>query len=123
MKLKTGFFLVITLLAIGANTPGATRGPQQDQPMKVTRQVAPVYPDEAKRAQVEGNVVLDVTVEENGEVSVAKVVNGHQLLQKAAVDAAMQWRFANPGDAPVTIQLTMALVSKPTRRVRKNQLR
>lgn len=112
MKLRSGLFLVIAVLAISANAVAAIKQQQQEQTVKVIRQVPPVYPEEAKRVRVEGNVVLDVTVEENGEVSLVKVVNGHRLLQQAAVDAAKQWRFSNPFSDSVTIQLTIAFALK-----------
>ena len=43
----------------------------------------------------------------------AKVVNGPSLLQQAAVDAAKQWRFSNPLNAPVTIRVTLAFTLHP----------
>ena len=110
MKLKSLLFVVIAVLAV---TNSAVAKPQQQQQrLMIVRQVAPVYPDEAKRAKVEGTETLYVTVEQNGEVSMAKVVNGHQLLQQAAVDAAMQWRFSNPFNDPVTIQLILDFALK-----------
>src|SRR4030095_12325780 len=119
MKLKLQLILAVAVLAINASATVALK--QQEQSLKVTHQVAPVYPDEAKRARVEGKVVLDVTVEENGEVSMAKVVNGPALLQQAAVDAAKQWRFSNPFNAPVTIQLTLAFTLKADSDTGKDQ--
>jgi len=120
MKLRAGLFLVMVVLAMNA---GAAAGAikQQEQGLKVTHRVAPVYPEEAKRARVEGKVVLEVTVEENGEVSMAKVVNGPQLLQQAAVDAVKQWRFSNPFNDSVTIQLTLAFALKADSDVEKEQ--
>ena len=109
-KLRTALALNLTLLITGTAASGMTM--HQDQKLTVVHQVAPVYPEEAKRLRVEGKVTLDVTVEQNGEVSMAKVVNGHQLLQQAAVDAAKQWRFTNPFDNSVTIQLTMSFSLK-----------
>ena len=120
MKLRAGLFLVMVGLAINAGAAVAAIK-QQEQSLKITHQVAPVYPEEAKRARVEGKVVLDVTVEENGEVSMAKVVNGHQLLQQAAIDAVKQWRFSNPFNDSVTIQLTIAFALKAESAAEKEQ--
>lgn len=122
MKLRAGLFLAMVMLAINSGAAvAATKQQQQEQSVKVTHQVAPVYPEEAKRARVEGKVVLDVTVEENGEVSMAKVVNGPQLLQQAAVDAVKQWRFSNPFNDSVTIQLTIAFALKAESAAEKEQ--
>ena len=119
MKLKSQLILAVAAIAINVSDTAAIT--QQEQTLKVTHRVAPVYPDEAKRARIEGKVVLDVTVEENGEVSIAKVVNGPKLLQQAAVDAAKQWRFSNPLNASVTIQLTLAFALKADSETGKDQ--
>jgi len=107
-------FLVLVAIVFAANSSSAAAIRQQaEHRVKVIHQVAPAYPEEAKRERVEGNVVLDVTVEENGKVSMTKVISGHRLLQQAAVDAVKQWRFANDTNAAVTIQLTIAFALKP----------
>ena len=82
--------------------------PQQEQPqLKAIHKVDPEYPEEARSAGVEGKVVVEVTIEENGEVSEAKVVSGHRLLQQAAIDAVKQWRFSNPLKSQAVVQLTI----------------
>ena len=80
----------------------------------VVRRVDPVYPQAAQDAGVSGKVVLEVVVETSGEVSLARVVNGHRLLNQAAIDAAKQWRFSNTYDDAVTIQLTFAFGDEET---------
>ncbi|MCA1613531.1 MAG: energy transducer TonB [Acidobacteria bacterium] len=54
----------------------------------------PVYPAVAKAAKVEGRVVVEVVVNETGQVESAQAVDGHPLLRQASVDAARQWEFA-----------------------------
>ena len=63
-------------------------------PGKATRKVEPVYPEQAAAAGVEGRVVVEVTVNEEGRVIAAHAVSGHPLLRDAAVEAARQWVFA-----------------------------
>ncbi len=55
----------------------------------------PEYPAVAKDAEVEGDVVVEVTVDEEGKVSNARVVSGHPMLQASAIVAAKEWTF-NP---------------------------
>lgn len=64
------------------------------QESKLLVKVEPVYPDLAKRARVSGVVILQVTVNEAGEVYEAKVLRGHPMLDEAAVDAVKQWRYS-----------------------------
>lgn len=53
----------------------------------------PTYPEIARAAQAQGDVVVDVTVDEQGNVAHANALGGHPLLQSAAVNAARQAKF------------------------------
>ncbi len=59
-----------------------------------TRRVEPVYPPLAKAARVSGTVVVEVTVDEEGNVISARALSGHPLLKDAAVSAAKGWKFS-----------------------------
>ena len=54
----------------------------------------PVYPPIAKQAHASGTVVVQVTIDENGNVISAHAVSGHPLLQAVAVAAARGARFS-----------------------------
>jgi len=54
----------------------------------------PSYPPVAKAAKASGTVVVQVTVDENGNVISAQPVSGHPLLQAAAVAAARGAKFS-----------------------------
>jgi TonB family protein len=54
----------------------------------------PEYPAEAKAAGADGVVVVEVTLDEQGNVTEAHAVSGHPLLQQVAVNAALQARFS-----------------------------
>jgi TonB family protein len=54
----------------------------------------PEYPAIARAAGAEGTVVVDVVIDETGNVVEAAAVSGHPLLQSAAVGASRQARFA-----------------------------
>lgn len=55
--------------------------------------VCPVYPPIAQAAQVSGDVRIKVTINEQGNVSINNVVDGHPLLKDAAKQAAALWQF------------------------------
>ena len=61
---------------------------------KLIKRVAPRYPDLARNARIQGLVFLNLTVDETGNVSDVRVVRGHKVLIKAAVDAVRQWKFS-----------------------------
>jgi periplasmic protein TonB len=54
----------------------------------------PAYPPIARAAHASGTVVVQVLIDENGNVVSAKPVSGHPLLQGAAVGAARQAKFS-----------------------------
>lgn len=54
----------------------------------------PPYPQIARAAHASGTVVVQVLIDENGNVVSAHAVNGHPLLQAVAVQAAKQARFS-----------------------------
>jgi TonB family protein len=58
------------------------------------KRVGPEYPPLAKAANVSGTVVVEITVDETGDVISARAISGHPLLKDAAVDAARQWKFS-----------------------------
>lgn len=64
------------------------------QESKLIRKVLPAYPDLARRAHVEDVVSLEVTVDEEGNVTDVKVVRGHPLLIEDAVRAVRQWKYS-----------------------------
>ncbi|HKP85703.1 MAG TPA: TonB family protein [Blastocatellia bacterium] len=70
-----------------------------------TKRVEPVYPPLAKAAQVSGPVMVEVTIDEEGNVIAARPISGHPLLTDAAVAAARGWRFTPTqlGGVPVKV--------------------
>jgi TonB family protein len=63
------------------------------RPPNQLRKVAPVYPEEARAAGVEGVVILETAIDEQGRVSSVRVLRSIPLLDQAAVDAVRQWEY------------------------------
>jgi len=66
-------------------------------PARLIHMVKPIYPPAAVDAQIQGNVVLQVTGRQNGEVRHVRFVSGPSILVPAAIDAVQKWRF-RPAD-------------------------
>jgi TonB family protein len=58
-----------------------------------TRKVQPAYPEIAKAASAKGAVLVQITINESGEVINAQIIRGHSMFNDAALQAAKQWRF------------------------------
>ena len=65
----------------------------QIQQAQLIRRKDPEYPRLAKEAGARGVVELIATIGADGKVKAVKVVKGHPLLQRAAIDAVMQWLY------------------------------
>jgi len=73
--------------------------------------VAPVYPDLARIARIQGLVVVECTIDPAGRVVDARVITGHPLLQNATLDAVRQWRYTATrlNGVPVAVLLTVTV--------------
>lgn len=78
--------------------PVAPKPPTQRQPSSVLISHAvslpqPQYPQLAKQIRVQGQVNIQILVDEQGKVVSAQVVSGHPMLLSAAREAALRARF------------------------------
>jgi len=99
----------------GATSTGPIAGPMVHDfttvGLAVLHQVDPVYPEFARRARIQGPVVLLMTVDEQGQPIQVQVLEGHPVFQEAATQAARQWRFepARVDGRPVTASFRLTL--------------
>ena len=63
-----------------------------EKPVLISKAV-PQYPDLARKAQIEGKVVITVTIDKKGNVENAIVFKSVPMLDEAAQSAAMQCKF------------------------------
>jgi periplasmic protein TonB len=57
------------------------------------RRVQPAYPASAKIAHVQGKVVLSAIISKEGTIENLRVLTGHPMLVRAAIEAVSQWRY------------------------------
>lgn len=72
---------------------------------------APAYPDEARRAGIEGTVTVQALVDREGVVRDARVVRGIPPLDEAALRAVRQWRFrpAKSNGRPIAVWVAVPI--------------
>jgi len=84
---------------------GNIRAPQK------TRNVAPVYPQIAQSARVQGVVIIEATIGHSGKVQDARVLRSIPLLDQAALDAVRQWEYSPTllNGVPVPVIMTVTV--------------
>jgi protein TonB len=60
---------------------------------RLLHSVLPQYPQIAKQARAEGDVVIDTQIDAAGNVTQMKVVSGPMLLREAAMAALRHWKY------------------------------
>jgi TonB family protein len=122
----------LLLVAVAAATAQSySAGPQFEFPTAgvqapaVIRKTEPEYTQEAKRAGIEGAILLYVEVGTDGRAHRIRVLKGLGYgLDAKAIDAIREWRFL-PGTkngvpivSPATIEVKFSLVNAPETPVR-----
>ena len=95
-----------------SNKPPKLRIAQGVAEGNILSKVPPHYPEEAKQNYITGDVILDFTIDRNGNVTGLKIISGHPLLASAAVDAVKQWKykpFLLNGE-PVDVETTARII-------------
>lgn len=80
-------------------------------PQKIA-DVAPIYPPLARASGIQGFVILEAVIAEDGSVRDVRVLRSIPLLDGAAMEAVRQWRFTptllNGEPVPVVMTVTVA---------------
>jgi protein TonB len=86
-----------------------------DEPPQPLFQVQPEYPEKAKKAKLEGKVIVVAVVDENGDVIDASIhYSTNPIFNEAALEAAKKMKF-KPGrlkDKPVKVRVLIPVVFK-----------
>ena len=71
---------------------------------------SPVYPPAAKAVRASGTVNIEVTIDEKGNVILAKAISGHPLLRRSSEQAAMDAKFTPTTLEGKTVKVTGVIV-------------
>ncbi|HET9839243.1 MAG TPA: energy transducer TonB [Candidatus Angelobacter sp.] len=87
----------------------------QEKPRQVSERVtegmrvyymAPVYPRRARMQGLQGEVLIDATIDTKGNLTHIQVVQGDKILAESAVDAVKKWKYrpSMVDDRPVPVE-------------------
>ncbi len=80
-------------------------------PPKRIKKTFVAYPENARRARLQGKVLLKARIGTSGDIESVRVLNGHALLDQAAIDAVCCWKYepATEGGKPVATDFNMVI--------------
>ena len=106
--------------ASGVSDSNANKAPKQltvsadEMQQNILTKAVPVYPPAAKKARIQGKVVIDAVIGTDGTVENLRVLSGPKELQQSALDAVRQWTYKPyllNGD-PIEVETTVNIVYK-----------
>jgi TonB family protein len=99
--------LSFVLLTAAAFAQGpATRVSPDEAAKHVAKAPPPDYPPLAQQARIQGNVILEVWINETGKTTNISLVHGHPMLVPAAIEAVKKWIYQpfNVDGKPATVK-------------------
>jgi len=72
---------------------GAVRATGEINPPRLMKKVEPIYPEEARKAGIEGIVILEAMTDEKGNIARVKVLKSIPELDQAAINSLKQWKY------------------------------
>ena len=81
------------------------------QPPRLVSSVLPVYPPIARQANITGTVVIDTTIDKDGNVAKTRVISGPELLRAAALSALRQWKYepSKLNGQPISVEMIVSI--------------
>src|SRR6266700_2205673 len=93
---------MMSRVAVIAFFLGSTmNGMAQSSPLTLLSSATPAWSPIGLAANVAGDVIVEVTLTEDGSVASSKLVSGHPILQKSALENSWTWKFAAPNGQPL----------------------
>ena len=59
----------------------------------ILKKVQPIYPEQARRARIQGAVVMSAVISKSGQIADLEVLDGAIELVVSAVNAVRQWKY------------------------------
>jgi TonB family protein len=82
------------------------------QALKILHQKIPEYPEKAKRAHIQGNVVIHAIIAKDGQIGHMELISGVCLLSEAALAAVKHWIYKPTllNGEPVEVDSTITVI-------------
>jgi TonB family protein len=97
-------FVLLSAAVLAQGT--ATRVSPDEAAKHAAKAPKPAYPPLAQQARIQGNVMLEVWIDETGKTFNIALVRGHPMLVPAAIEAVKKWTYQpfNVDGKPATVK-------------------
>ena len=90
---RAGSAAIVSTPSASADDAAPVQVPQGEMSGRIAKKVSPQYPEDAKKAHIQGQVILDATIGKNGDIEKLVVVSGPAQLTPAAIEGVKQWKY------------------------------
>jgi len=99
---KRQFLILVGLLGLLASAQAQTDPAERPKKLRISSGVAeglktytvnPKYPKEAREKGIQGDVILQATIDTKGNITNLNAVQGDPILVEASIEAVKQWRY------------------------------
>jgi len=107
--------IAIHNISLGADTDKPDSGAQDSKAISVIKNPPPIYPLALKQKGISGRVVIEATVDVDGKISKAKVIESSDaVFSQAALKAIRQWAFrpATKNGQPIATKVQVPFAFK-----------
>ena len=83
----------------------------QVQEPKLIASAMPVYPQAARNSGIQGDVVIETTIDKDGNVAGMRVISGPAVLRQSALDALRKWKYepSKLDGQPIGVQMMVTI--------------
>jgi len=106
--------LILTIVGVGQTSP--KRIPPDEAAKHLIDKPSATYPPLAQMARIQGNIILEISINEFGAASVRRLVTGHPMLAPSAIQSVSRWKyhpFEINGKPSAVVTLVMVTFGSP----------
>lgn len=98
--------------AHSSKAPARLTVSSEEMSRNLLTKAVPIYPPSAKKAKIQGKVVLSSVIGTDGMVEEIRVISGPAELQQSAIDAVRQWTYRPYllNGQPVEVETTVNII-------------
>jgi TonB family protein len=88
-----GILAVLALCVVALGQAAPKHISPEEAEKHLDKRSPPTYPPMVEMARIQGDVILEIIIDESGAASVRRLVTGHPMLVAAAIESANRWKY------------------------------